>query len=382
MRYVTRLLLVLLPLAFGASPGQAQILKKLKEKAKTTVEKAIENPPEKAQQEQQEEQAAVQEPTAEKKAAMKPGEGAWANYDYVPGDRVLYDDDFTKDVVGDFPRRMEFKAGALEIVDWQGGRWLRATRDSRFYIVLPEPLPSRFTMEFDYSIPNGQVWIFFGPDENHSRVDVSGDAHVIVHNFQTEITADGRYSEDTEYGAIRRIRFLGDGRYVKVYIDDKRILNVPNADLPRTNMIQLFTDASVDEPALFGNFRVAAGGKKLYDALTAEGRVATQGILFDTNSDRIRPESTPTLKEIGTMLTEHPELKLLIEGHTDNVGDDAANLTLSDKRAAAVKAYLVSKHGIDATRLQTKGLGETKPAATNDTAEGRQQNRRVELVKL
>src|SRR6185437_6276426 len=98
---------------------------------------------------------------------------------------------------------------------------------------------------------------------------------------------------------------------------------------------------------LFGNFRVASGGKKLYDALAEKGRVATQGIFFDTGSDRIRPESTPTLKEITAMLKDHDDLKILVEGHTDNVGQAASNLALSEKRAAAVRAYLVEQ-GISA----------------------------------
>ena len=108
-----------------------------------------------------------------------------------------------------------------------------------------------------------------------------------------------------------------------------------------SNQILFYTDGDAKQPTLFGNFRVAAGGKKLYDALAATGRVATQGIYFDTGSDRIRPESSPTLKEIGTMLKEHPDLKLAIEGHTDNVGAAAANQALSEKRAAAVRQALV-----------------------------------------
>ena len=110
--------------------------------------------------------------------------------------------------------------------------------------------------------------------------------------------------------------------------------------------------------------------------------MATQGIYFDTGSDRIRPESTPTLKEIGTMLKEHGDLKLVIEGHTDNVGTSAANQTLSEKRAAAVRQFLIDSYQVDAARLQAKGYGETKPAGSNDTPEGRQNNRRVELVKM
>jgi outer membrane protein OmpA-like peptidoglycan-associated protein len=81
------------------------------------------------------------------------------------------------------------------------------------------------------------------------------------------------------------------------------------------------------------------------------------------------------------MLREHAELKLAIEGHTDNVGDATANQGLSEKRAAAVKAFLVAQ-GIDESRLKSAGFGASKPVASNDTPEGKQQNRRVELVKM
>lgn len=119
----------------------------------------------------------------------------------------------------------------------------------------------------------------------------------------------------------------------------------------------------------------------MYQALAQGGRVSTHGILFASGSDQIMGESTPTLKEIGTMLQQHPDLKLLIEGHTDNQGTPAGNLDLSGRRAAAVKAFLMANYGIASTRLSTKGYGETKPVATNATPEGRQDNRRVELVK-
>ncbi len=310
---------------------------------------------------------------------LKPGEGAWANYDFVPGGRILFADDFSKDVVGDFPRRLEFKAGALEIVESEGTRWLRATGDSRWYVPLGETRPDRFTMEFDYYIHSGEVWIYFGEDENillsFSNVGGAG-----LSNSKAGVNA--RYSPPGSTDPqVRRARIMVDGSYAKVYLDDKRVLNVPNAGLEHGNRIQFYTDGDPTNPSLFGNFRLAAGGKKLYDALAAEGRVATQGIYFDTGSDTIRPESTPTLKEIAAMLKEHGDLKLTIEGHTDNVGKPEANLALSEQRAAAVKAYLVASEGIDAERLATTGLGDTKPATPNATPEGRQQNRRVELVK-
>ena len=114
----------------------------------------------------------------------------------------------------------------------------------------------------------------------------------------------------------------------------------------------------------------------------AKGRWATQGILFATGKSDLQPESTPVLKDIAATLKKHPDLKILIEGHTDNVGSAASNLTLSDARAAAVKAALVGQYGIAADRISTKGLGDTQPSTSNATATGRAQNRRVEVVKL
>jgi outer membrane protein OmpA-like peptidoglycan-associated protein len=157
---------------------------------------------------------------------------------------------------------------------------------------------------------------------------------------------------------------------------------VPNANLGRANKIFLMFDASTDNPAYFRNFRIAAGGKKLYDAIAEKGRVSTQGIYFDTGSDQIRPESAPTLKEIAGMLADHADLKLTIEGHTDNVGSATSNQSLSEKRAAAVRQQLIDQYSIDGSRLTAKGLGATKPVGSNETPEGRQNNRRVELVKM
>ncbi|MBA3891113.1 MAG: OmpA family protein [Gemmatimonadaceae bacterium] len=315
-------------------------------------------------------------------ATMRPGEGAWANYDFVPGTQPLYVDDFIRDNVGDFPRRMEFQAGALEIVEWNGARYLRASARSVFHIVLPSALPQRYTMEFDFSAqPNNEVWISFGGDRS-IRVEAGGDGGMELYNHTKNIAASGRYTAERGKGnQLRRVRILVDGAYAKVYVNEKRILNVPNAELGNANKIMFEVDAETENPSLFGNFSLNAGGRKLYDAIAETGRVATQGIFFDTGSDVIKPESSPTLKEIASMMNEHADLSLIIEGHTDNVGNAAVNLALSEKRAAAVKAALVGTYAVDAARLATKGLGDTKPATKNDTAEGRQQNRRVELVR-
>ena len=176
-------------------------------------------------------------------------------------------------------------------------------------------------------------------------------------------------------------RVMVDGRYVKAYVNEQRVANVPNLDYTRGDKVLFYCDGTAEAPVLVRNIRLASGGRKLYDALEESGRVATQGIFFDVGSDRIRPESTPTLKEIGEMLNEHPSLKLLIEGHTDNTGVAVTNLALSQQRADAVRAHLIATYGGAAGRLSAKGMGQTVPKGANTTPEGRQQNRRVELVK-
>ena len=120
---------------------------------------------------------------------------------------------------------------------------------------------------------------------------------------------------------------------------------------------------------------------ELAKALNATGSVALHNILFDTGKATIKVESAAALTPIADLLKNDASLKLEIQGHTDNIGAAAANLKLSQDRAAAVKGYLVQKLGSDGARLTTAGLGDTKPVADNKTEDGRGQNRRVELVK-
>jgi OmpA-OmpF porin, OOP family len=115
-------------------------------------------------------------------------------------------------------------------------------------------------------------------------------------------------------------------------------------------------------------------------ALDVTGSVDVYGILFDTDQDRLKPESKPTLDEIARLLAANPGLNLEIVGHTDNVGAPDYNLDLSNRRAASVASALTQNYGIAAERLQSSGAGLTAPVASNETPEGQAKNRRVELV--
>ena len=119
---------------------------------------------------------------------------------------------------------------------------------------------------------------------------------------------------------------------------------------------------------------------ELEKKLSEEKRARLYGLLFDTNSADIRPESIPVLKEVLVLLNSHPDWRLTIEGHTDAVGSDEHNQVLSQQRAESVKAYLTAA-GVDGGRLETVGFGESHPVDDNETELGRARNRRVELVR-
>jgi len=128
------------------------------------------------------------------------------------------------------------------------------------------------------------------------------------------------------------------------------------------------------------NWKGVGTEDQMANELQQSGRSRVYGINFDSDSDHIKDESKPTLDKIVAMLKAKPDWKLTIEGHTDSTSTAAYNQGLSERRAAAVKAYLVAA-GIDNARLSSAGYGATKPVASNDTALGRSQNRRVELTK-
>jgi len=126
---------------------------------------------------------------------------------------------------------------------------------------------------------------------------------------------------------------------------------------------------------------VTADASSIADELSKSGHIALYGIHFETAKATILPDSETVLAEVAKMLQQNSDVKVRIEGHTDNVGSAAANQTLSEKRAQAVVAWL-SSHGIEGSRLQAKGWGASKPVDDNATEDGRAKNRRVELVKI
>ena len=137
----------------------------------------------------------------------------------------------------------------------------------------------------------------------------------------------------------------------------------------------------VVEPAALETGKVVIGTEKLQRGLADDGKIALYGLYFDTGKAEVKPESKPQLAEMAKLLQTNKALKVLIVGHTDNQGTVDANLALSQKRAEAVAAALVTDHKIDAARLRARGVANFSPVTSNGSEAGRAKNRRVELVE-
>ncbi|HPZ25330.1 MAG TPA: OmpA family protein, partial [Kaistella sp.] len=167
---------------------------------------------------------------------------------------------------------------------------------------------------------------------------------------------------------------------LRLYQDENKLFDIQKA----------FPDAAVkmdrirfeEGAALISNIRIATGNPDMRNKLITEGKLVTYGIYFDVNKDVVKPESIPTLKEIAQVLSDNPTVRVKIVGHTDSDGEDAKNLDLSKRRGASVKKVLENTFGIQSGRLESDGLGETKPVAPNDNPSNKALNRRVEFVKL
>jgi len=351
--------------------------------------------------------SAAQQGSSGGDVTIENAETVYSRYDFIPGDKVIFFDDFSDTDVGEFPRKWTLngpKGGnnnAVEVVEYQGKRFLRSNPaakgksqfESTQFVRLNQKgdLPERFTVEFDAvfanAIPGGYPSRYFLLLLNNKDGWMGNNPHnlgVILLSGDENVSKNTRTNVGLVDGRVHHVAVSVNGTFLKAYIDNVRVINDPDGAKRPINLIGLSMYSGGNLPSdkvMFTNFRLAEGGKSIQSALSTDGRIVTHGILFDTGKDIIKPESLPTLKSILALLNDNPGLNFSIEGHTDNQGSKAINQPLSEKRAAAVKTWLVDK-GIAATRLKTVGLGDSRPIDSNDTPEGRANNRRVEFVKF
>lgn len=306
-----------------------------------------------------------------------------AKIEFVPGERVVFFDDFSDMTEDEPPPHWKVRGGKVEL--WKDGA-LRELRpgDGTVDIELTSPsivVPKNFTFELVWTGGGEMVWRFLDKEGNEVlNVMVRGEED--GKTASTTVTAASELGNGTiETDTNQPVRFelwAQQGR-VRAYLNGQRLVDANQVELAPIDHI-------VVSPSRYRqngirSVRVAESAPDFSTVLGSSGKYVTHGIYFDIDSDRLKPESAPMLQMVATALEKNPALKLEIDGYTDAVGAAAHNLDLSKRRAEAVKAVLVAQFGTDAARLTTQGFGSAKPIASNDTPQGRADNRRVEFVK-
>jgi OOP family OmpA-OmpF porin len=313
-------------------------------------------------------------------AADPPGVGAWRDYAFVPGERTLWFDDFTGDTPGQPPIHFGVAQGEFSVAEFAGARALRTNTGGILDVDLPADLPQRFTIEVVWR-PGGPDPLVF--DTNTSQPPAQGTCTFGGDGTTAFVScpaATVRRAAVRPGAVFTRERFAFDGDSAAAWLEAERLGESAAASVPRTHRVAIGVPAGgLDDPTLLVSLRIAAGGPSLEAELADSGRAVTHGIAFDPGSERMRPESTPVLYAIARTLAAHPAMRLTIDVHTDDPGGADANRTLSAHRAGAVRDFLVSACGVDATRLEARGWGADRPLVVRGTSWAARENRRVEL---
>ncbi len=333
----------------------------------------------------------------------------YSKFDFVPGDEPIFTDDFSKDFIGDFPSKWNSNAsGELVNIEGYPEKWLKILPGfNTAYIPDITNLPEEFTLEFDVvatgldNKTSSQSYLgvmvgdnnTFDKPKNWGMIEYSFcqfiDRGIVVENnfggkrvIRNEVNADIRNIINKKHHvsiAVNKQRF-------RLWINENKFVDVPRL-LPENIQMQgiKFTLSGIDtekEAIFISNIKIAKGGLDLRRKLLADGKISTNGILFDSGSANIQPQSMGIIRQIYQVLQQDTKIKLNIVGHTDADGDDGKNLELSKRRAEAVKTALVNIYNVSSDKLTTDGKGESEPVGDNQTPEGKSQNRRVEFIKL
>ncbi len=432
MKQVILLLAVLAIFSIDTSAQLGGLVNKVKNKAQQRLDRKVDNAIDKTLDEAEGKKSPQSNGSSsggvssgskkqESDAPEENGLKSYSKFDFIPGEAILYSEDFQQDEIGEFPLNWN-TAGKGEVVTLSNfpGKWLRMFENSMYLTSNKALFTKNFTLEFDLVLDmkyNGYTFPMLSFGFLATAEDSSTDNKFLDHfykyqaaevflRFGTERTSytymyaynEGKRHFTTDNQELHKIEnFYGKVSHVAVQVQEQRVRIWVNGekkyDLPKAmgnNHIfnQIFFKLSSssykdDELGFYvSNLKVATGKPDTRHKLVEEGKFSTTGILFDFQSAVIKPESYGVVKEIAGVLKDNGSIRIKVLGHTSNDGDDNANMELSRKRAAAVKDLLVSEFSIDASRIETEGKGETQPIADNKTKEGKSANRRVEFIKL
>jgi outer membrane protein OmpA-like peptidoglycan-associated protein len=310
---------------------------------------------------------------------------AYQNYDFKPGDTIIFSDDFTADQDGEFPAHWNLDAGQGVVNAVQGTPAFCLT-EGNYVMVDPRMTTSNyltdpFTVEFDYLANGGYAPMIRFVDDKTENRDLHFGHSVSTSYFPKDFSGNSVGSDADYDGKWHHAAVIYKNGQIKAYLDNTRALVVPQCGFVPVNL-RVGGIGGEDKPITFKNVRIASGGSaNAIGNILTNGKFVTHGITFDIGKATLLPQSMGVLNDVSKFLKANPSINMEIDGHTDNTGAAAKNLTLSQQRANAVEAQLITM-GIDASRLTTKGFGSTVPIASNDTPEGQANNRRVEFIKL
>lgn len=350
-------------------------------------------------------QSAPQTQTTPEKNAKQtePSLEVYTQYDFVPGDSLLFYEDFSQDAIGDFPALWTTnKSGEVSTLNIAPGNWLNLNAtEGNWWFLKTINFPKNYIVEFDV-VPKkagGRYAVgvaLYGENGFREMSDPYGaSSGLIVNVAKSGWEAYGikmsmpRISGNSELNLVKEekvnhVIIWVQNRRVRIYHAGAKVLDMPTLLYEGSKFSRLgfalYRGASCS--SFIGNIKITTASPDTRSKLLTLGKLVSYGIYFDVNKDLVKPESYGALKDIAKVLEQNPDVRIRIVGHTDGDGADAANLDLSKRRAAAVKNELTKTFKIDASRMETDGMGETKPVAANDTPANKAMNRRVEFIKL
>ncbi len=325
-------------------------------------------------------------------------------FDFIAGEKVLFYDNFEVDAKGDFPAKWNTN-GSGEIVNINGlqGKWLKIPDNTLSFPENNGILPENATIEFDLYYPAGTTRppVTFGFTEvknpaketiKHKKIFYFLIPPTVANNIgYSNSLYSGReitqaWPANKMAGKLIHVSISLNKQRIRLYMNENKLFDLPRAFEPASlrNNFHFRSAELLPKPKegfYISNLRIAEAGIDIRSQLLKNGRYSTTGIYFNSGSAIIKPESYGVLKEIADVLKESLALKINIVGHTDSDGGDGLNIKLSKERADAVSNYLQKTYGIEGARLQSDGKGAAQPVGSNQTAEGKAQNRRVEFIR-
>jgi outer membrane protein OmpA-like peptidoglycan-associated protein/curli biogenesis system outer membrane secretion channel CsgG len=308
--------------------------------------------------------------------------------DFVPGDKVILNDDFS-DMAGDEPPpHWRVRGGTAELRAAGNLRQLAVYGQDTNMVPNLTIVPRNFTLDYDvffshhweytdwyFSEKTGRPVLKLSTRRNYGNLSIS------THGPENEAIYEG--SIPLDFSRPHHIAYWVQEGRMRMYVDGARIFDVNQIQFTDLNAPRLELGNVSEKEAYIGlrDIRIAEASPDFGKTILSSGKYVTHGILFDTDSDHVKPESATVIQSIAKGLMQVSESNFEIDGHTDSTGVAAHNLDLSKRRAEAVKTILVSQFSIDAARLTTAGFGSSKPISSNNTPDGKAQNRRVEFVR-